>query len=165
MKNLKYLIWLFPILVCVMIFDFSSDTGEESTDLSLPVTMHAVESWNDFWHLDWDKEKIEEVAENSELFIRKMGHMSEYALLAISIMTACIVTFSLSKKQMVVTWLFCLFYAGTDEFHQLFVAGRSGKILDVMIDGTGAFLGILLFLGIRKLVKKVNCISSRRKRT
>ncbi len=154
MRKLRFLIWLFPICVCIMIFVFSSDTGEESTNVSMPLTIHMVEKWNDLFHLDWDEEHILEVAEHTEFYIRKLGHMSEYALLAISVMTACLVSICISGKQLVFTFLFCVFYACTDEFHQLFVPQRSGRGWDVLIDSAGVFFGILLFLGVRRFVLK-----------
>ncbi|MEQ8199438.1 MAG: VanZ family protein [Clostridiaceae bacterium] len=39
----------------------------------------------------------------------------------------------------------CLFYAATDEFHQLFVPGRSAMFTDVVIDFSGAAMGTVLF--------------------
>ena len=47
--------------------------------------------------------------------------------------------------------LFCLLYAASDEFHQLFVSGRSGEIRDVLIDFGGAVFGVaaaLLFFAV-----------------
>ena len=39
-----------------------------------------------------------------------------------------------------------IFYANTDEFHQLFVPGRTGRLLDIGIDSCGALLGSLILL-------------------
>jgi VanZ family protein len=36
-----------------------------------------------------------------------------------------------------------VFYAATDEFHQTFVPSREGCVRDVMIDSTGAIVGLL----------------------
>ena len=49
-------------------------------------------------------------------------------------------------------------YACTDEFHQLFVPGRSGQITDVMIDTLGGSIGVLIISVItliKKLLKKI----------
>ena len=47
----------------------------------------------------------------------------------------------------VVTDLICMIYASTDEFHQTFVDGRSGKSADVLIDTSGTvFATIILCL-------------------
>ena len=43
----------------------------------------------------------------------------------------------------------CLLYAATDEYHQTFVPGRSGRVSDVLVDLLGSAigtLGILLIL-------------------
>lgn len=40
---------------------------------------------------------------------------------------------------------FCAAAAAADEFHQLFVPGRSGEVRDVGVDCLGALAGILLF--------------------
>lgn len=52
------------------------------------------------------------------------------------------------------SWAFCILYAASDEFHQLFVPGRAGLITDVCIDSAGALLGILLFLGALRLISR-----------
>ncbi|UYJ41604.1 MAG: VanZ family protein [Lachnospiraceae bacterium] len=36
------------------------------------------------------------------------------------------------------SWMIAVLYACTDEYHQLFVPGRSGQLRDVMIDAVGA---------------------------
>lgn len=41
--------------------------------------------------------------------------------------------------------LFSLFYAMTDEFHQLFVPGRSGNLLDVLFDAVGIALAAAVY--------------------
>jgi VanZ family protein len=41
-------------------------------------------------------------------------------------------------------WVACLFVAITDEFHQTFVASRGASATDIMIDGAGAILGLLI---------------------
>ncbi|MEM9192721.1 MAG: VanZ family protein [Myxococcota bacterium] len=38
-----------------------------------------------------------------------------------------------------------------DEFHQAFVPGRSGEVLDIVADGTGAVAGIVAFLIVARL--------------
>ena len=54
------------------------------------------------------------------------------------------------EKQLVYAILFCLIYACSDEIHQLFVSGRSGNLLDVMIDLLGSLCSILPIYFIRK---------------
>ncbi|MBO4367952.1 MAG: VanZ family protein, partial [Clostridia bacterium] len=75
--------------------------------------------------------------------VRKAGHIGEFALLAFLIALHV----SLCRKR---PWLWaiasCAVYAAGDELHQLFSAGRSGSITDVLIDICGAAAGAALFL-------------------
>lgn len=48
--------------------------------------------------------------------------------------------------------LFCFIYACSDEIHQLFLSGRSARILDTFIDSIGGFSGISI-LNIHKTCK------------
>ena len=79
--------------------------------------------------------------------IRKIAHMTLYAILAFC--AAC----SQIKPSFKKVLLFCACYACTDEFHLLFIPGRSGEIRDDCIDCLGACIGFLLFTGIKKTVK------------
>ena len=45
-------------------------------------------------------------------------------------------------------------YAMTDEFHQLFVPGRSGQVRDVLLDSCGAAVGVLLVLFVTWLIRR-----------
>ncbi len=45
----------------------------------------------------------------------------------------------------VLAWLVAVTWAGLDEFHQTFVASRTGSPIDVMIDATGALAGLALY--------------------
>ena len=55
------------------------------------------------------------------------------------------------RRALFSAWLTASAYAATDEFHQLFVPGRSGQISDVILDSAGAALGVLLMTGIEWL--------------
>ena len=47
-------------------------------------------------------------------------------------------------------WCAAVLYAATDEFHQLFVPGRSGKVTDVLIDAAGAAVGVMIVCWVRR---------------
>ena len=86
---------------------------------------------------------------SNDLIIRKLGHFSEY--MALGFFSFCYST----NIFMILSFLFSVLYASSDEFHQTFVAGRDGNIVDVVIDSSGALVGILLssivyFLIIKK---------------
>ena len=114
-----------------MIFLFSSQPGEESSKIS------------------------------NDLIIRKLGHFSEY--MTLGFFSFCYLSnFFIEnnkkidfKKTVILSFLFSVIYASTDEFHQTFVIGRDGNIVVVLIDSSGSLVGILLssivyFLVIKK---------------
>lgn len=39
----------------------------------------------------------------------------------------------------------CAFYSASDEFHQIFISGRTGQVIDACIDTTGAFFGLIFY--------------------
>ena len=57
------------------------------------------------------------------------------------------------KRILAAAWTGIL-YAASDEFHQLFVPGRSGQITDVLIDSGGLLAGILLVVLIKSFYIK-----------
>ena len=59
-------------------------------------------------------------------------------------------------KAMALTFVICVLYAITDEYHQTFVAGRSGELRDVVIDSLGALLGILIYYVIMIIGENYN---------
>ena len=86
-----------------------------------------------------------------DYFIKKASHAIGYGLLAI----AYFHFLKYNPKYYWLAWLMALAYAGTDEFHQIFVIGRNASIFDVLIfDGLGAFLGLWLYSRFSK--KKQN---------
>ena len=91
----------------------------------------------------------------AELDIRKYAHMAEYALLAVS--AVCFFTELLleriPKRAALICAVFCFLYACSDEYHQLFVPGRSGQFTDVLVDMAGALPGIVIVY-ISRLIRK-----------
>ena len=91
-----------------------------------------------------------------QFFIRKCGHFSEYAVLAILVWRA---VRPMDRRG----WLWadarfavmiCMAYASSDEFHQSFAPTRVASVIDVMIDTSGAMAGILLLWLLGRWRKK-----------
>lgn len=67
----------------------------------------------------------------------------EYLILGILTIDALRKSGVTGGKGITVGLLICVLYASSDEFHQLFISGRAGRIMDVFIDSSGAFTGII----------------------
>ncbi|KGM97861.1 VanZ family protein [Clostridium novyi A str. 4552] len=80
----------------------------------------------------------------STFIVRKMGHFTEYFVLCILLIFALACKFKV-KKTYIAAISITFLYACSDEFHQLFVPGRSGKIMDVLIDTIGGLVAIIIY--------------------
>ncbi len=95
-----------------------------------------------------------------QLGIRKLGHLTEYAILAMLLWRALR---SGTRWQMKMSILFLVaalasaIFAASDEFHQSFVPSRTASPTDVMIDICGALIGLLscLMFAVRKRPERI----------
>ena len=74
-----------------------------------------------------------------DFILRKLAHMTEYALLT---MLWAWALRPLTRHSVPAAAVIALLYAVTDEFHQSFVEGRSGTMTDVTIDAIGVVIGL-----------------------
>ena len=84
----------------------------------------------------------------AEFLIRKSAHMFLYFVLAILIYMS--ISKGNSYRYYILAFVLSAMYACSDEIHQLFIVGRSGEIRDVLVDSTGALIGLLLILICKK---------------
>jgi VanZ family protein len=80
------------------------------------------------------------------LVVRKLGHFTEYAILAALLWRALRGTFVVSSLAIVAagTFLITAGFAASDEFHQSFVMSRTASAHDVLIDCVGVTCAILV---------------------
>lgn len=84
--------------------------------------------------------------------VRKSAHMFLYFILSILIYLA--IHNKYNVKAYIISCILTTLYACTDEVHQLFIQGRSGEIRDVLIDSSGALIGLILVYIINKIINK-----------
>ena len=85
------------------------------------------------------------------LIVKKGGHMTGYALLAIACFFATYGDFKNVTRSAILSMCISIVYAASDEFHQSFTPGRFPSVIDVGIDTAGAIIGV----GIAAFVAKV----------
>jgi VanZ family protein len=139
--------WGTVLLWMILIFFFSSQPAHDSNELSKGITRSI-------------KEVVEKITPEEEVFtfgdfnhkVRKNAHFFIYLVLAILVLNSLKSNRVKGSKKILITFMICVLYAISDEIHQLFVPGRGAQIRDVMIDSTGAVVGMLLFkvIGIVK---------------
>lgn len=144
--NILRIIFLILIIInSLIIFGFSSQNGEESSNLSKMIITKIANILN-------VKEENKTIfLDLGEKFIRKLAHFSIYTLLGIWSISF-LYTFNIKLKyQVIITSVWGFLYALTDEFHQMFSNGRHASIDDVIIDTLGVIFGLLLVLLILKV--------------
>lgn len=143
------------ILNCSIIFYFSNQVSNTSSKQSSRV----VEIISNMFPIIKNMEEPQKTHMKENILtpiIRKTAHFSIYTILGI--LTINLMLTIKNKKMyeiLIFALIFCVFYAITDEFHQSFIPGRSAEIRDVLIDSSGALVGILVTLGIIKITRKI----------
>ena len=140
---LKPMSFIPAIVMMYVIFMFSAQDVQDSTQTSFDVGVKILEIANETFDKGWSLEQMQQLSEQGQHYIRKAAHFTEYFLLAVS------VAFPLYVYGVRGIWLvlaaggFCVAYACFDEYHQSFVAGRSPQKKDVLIDSCGVFTGVI----------------------
>lgn len=155
MENEKrnfYRVW-FALFFCftfvwmVVIFLFSAQPAEASTEISHSVGKRIGQLFIPGFE-DMSPEFQEKFSETVDYPVRKTAHASEYAILAVSFCGMFCFLGKLRRQKILVyrlSFLAASFYAVSDEFHQLFVPGRSGQVSDVALDAMGACAGCVMY--------------------
>ncbi|MBO4389995.1 MAG: VanZ family protein [Lachnospiraceae bacterium] len=156
--GLRILLLILLVAWMYVIFSMSAQDGKKSSGTSEKVCREIAHvTVKDFEKMT--EPAKQQVVGKMQRPVRKMGHMTEYAVLAV-IFSALFLTFSKLRKKGL--WALCSFvggalYASSDELHQRFIAGRAGQITDVFIDMGGFCIGLLivtLVFGIIFLIRK-----------
>ncbi len=134
----KLLILLAVVFWMAIIFKLSAQPGEQSNLPSTKVTTITVSLATLF------RTDVNVLTLNH--FIRKCAHFLAYLVLGIIVLFAMRRIGLMGKQGIGFTLLLCISYAITDELHQAFVPGRTPKLLDVLIDSSGASLGISIYV-------------------
>lgn len=94
-----------------------------------------------------------------EFVIRKMAHMFIYFTLSILIILFLFTYNTSIKMKIFLTLCISFLYACSDEIHQYFVGGRSASFKDVLIDTSGAGIGVLFIIIIYYIIKKHKAVN------
>ena len=134
-KFLRY--WLPLVIWLIMIFIASTDlmSAEHTSRIIGPILR--------WLHPGISPARIEQV----QFVVRKMAHVSEYAVLSLFIFRALVNTTRRARfaGAASITLLTSGAFAASDEFHQSFVPSRTSSMRDVMIDITGAIIGMTIY--------------------
>ncbi len=154
-KNKKIVLRiLFAVLLIstfAMIFVFSSQNGDESSNVSQGFIYKIMNLFIK------DNQVINSIVVLIEPLVRKLAHFSIYALAGIWAI-GLLETYNIKdEKRIGIGAMIGFLYACSDEFHQSFIGERSASPLDVVIDTLGFLVGltvIMLIINIINYYKK-----------
>ena len=160
-KNIKYVKCIIAIICCIIIFSFSAVPAKASTKQSKGLTYNVIKLLNGN---KLSEKELEKLTKKVNPLVRKIAHFSIYMILAI-LTYKFIEELNIKsksekerlRKNILYTCIFCIIYAIFDEIHQIYVPGRTGKPIDVIIDTLGACMGITILLlnnSIKIILKK-----------
>ncbi len=135
----------------ICIFTFSEDNGEKSNKksdgtiifLSRFIVGHKL-----------NKKEQTKYINKYVVLVRKSAHFIIYLILGLSIISLLYEYKIINTKAIIIALIVSILYACSDEIHQILIPGRTGKILDVLIDSTGAFIGIIIYYLFHKRKEK-----------
>ena len=148
----KILLWAAVVLWIAVLFYLSSQPAIDSNALSKRITEFIVGA-------------VEKVSPNTELtivinntIIRENAHFFAYLVLGILVIIILNQLGIRGFRGMGAALFICIFFAVTDEIHQIFVLVRGGQVKDLLTDSIGATVGINMYLIVnsRKGLKKEN---------
>ena len=144
MNKSKFLKLLILILWMGIIFCFSNqpNSGQVTHDI-IEETITTV--------------KTDTFIDIINFIIRKSAHMTEYFILTILFVSLYKEYTNNKNKIIIISITSCFLYACTDEIHQLFIIGRTGQFIDIIIDTIGGLLFIIpYYIYINKENSKTN---------
>lgn len=137
----KVLSIMLVIIWGCLICGFSSDCGEKSSNITREVI---VSTSSLFTNVDKNSKDMERIVEKTSFPLRKCAHFFMYFALSFLIMNALYIN-GVKKNTLIITSIICILFAITDETHQLFVNGRSGKVVDVFLDSSASLICAFLY--------------------
>lgn len=137
-----------------LIFSFSAKNAEVSTKMSTSVGEMVCRFFVPAYE-EWSEKEQYALAVKIDHPIRKTAHASEYAVLGGLLLCMYASYLPKNKRTVLLAVLTGVLYAAGDEFHQLFVPGRSGQVSDVLLDSAGVFVGAgVVFIILRAWSRK-----------
>lgn len=151
MNKKNIIIWLIVITLATLIFVMSGMDSNESNFKSkktlYEIVEKIVEITNEMGITNKhpSENSMKNFIDKHNYLFRKIAHVSEYCIFTILLLIALKNSGMVGKKVFIIGICICFLYACSDEFHQLFVNGRTSQFTDCLIDTLGSFIGCIIY--------------------
>ena len=151
----KIILSILIILWMGLIFFFSNQQAVDSDNVSNGVISKVIDVIEYIKGSEFTDNELDMIYDYAVTPVRKTAHFLIYTILGMLVFNLIKQYKVKIKDVIIISILICLFYACTDEIHQLFILGRSGELRDVLIDTLGSIFGIFVtYLMMKKLSYK-----------
>lgn len=130
------------IVWMIIIFIFSNQKAIMSTENSQSFVRSTIVNIYRLFDRNASDEKLNDIVETFDVPVRKIAHFTEYFILGL-LLFFTFRSFGIKNPYLII--LFAFLYACSDEIHQLFVLGRSGSFIDVILDTIGSSCAVVFF--------------------
>ena len=150
---IRILLTVLTAAVMAAIFVFSMEPAEQSDETSGMIARQVIGVLYPDYDFYTEREQ-QTVYDSVQLAVRKTAHYTEYAVLGFLLRLTLGSWFGKRRWLTPAAWAIGTIYAGSDEFHQLLIDGRSGQWTDVLLDSTGVLSGVLTAILVLFLIRK-----------
>jgi len=127
--------WIFVVIWMGLIFNFSAQNAEESSQMSQGISKRLYELFNKLPFVELEFSFF-------HIFIRQAAHFFIFFILTLLLINAFRISGVVIKRSIFYTLLAAVIYAVLDEYHQSFVPGRAAELKDLFTDIFGILVGI-----------------------
>lgn len=138
MKKIKVVWSILSVALMALIFFFSHQTAEVSSDTSGGFAQILA----DVLAIFFKGEVYEKLLWVAQWLVRKSAHLILFALLGVCVYNS--INLPKGRKRFLIALIICILYAVSDEIHQGFIPGRACRATDILIDTTGIAVGQLI---------------------
>lgn len=153
--------WIPALILMAVIFSFSSQDAQTSTKVSSEV-VEILDPIVEPITRSMTPVQKQSFKDSFHSLVRKTAHFMIYLLLGAAFFYAVMPLGLKGALPHLVSVGLSFVYACTDEFHQSFVSGRGPAFTDVLIDTSGALVGVLIFWGILALTGHIKKLKKRK---
>ncbi|WP_153724121.1 VanZ family protein [Heliorestis convoluta] len=151
-KIRQIIAWTLVFFWMSLIVSLSAQPAQQSDQLSRKFTKVLVEVITPFVPGEYI-DNLDDALGKANAIVRKQAHVGVYFVLGFLTINAFRRSGIQTASSYWLAFSLSVAFAVSDEIHQLYVPGRSGEIMDVLYDSTGALLGIGAY-GLLTKIKK-----------
>jgi len=151
---MRITLWCCVATIMAIVFMFSNQPADISSETSSSVIEKIasvfIRDYNDL-----TMKSKETIVSGMQNFVRKTAHFTIYCVLGVFTISAMLTYVMRYRRRVLTATAICLAYAASDEFHQMFISGRSCQFSDVCLDFCGSILGIaivslIFYIGLKR---------------